>query len=63
MSSCVFVLSQKARTTLKATFTNTNQVHDVIQVIERGVKAEWDAGWMMTIMLHSSMHPTAYQSI
>jgi hypothetical protein len=63
MSSCVFVLSQKARTTLKATFTNINQVHDVIQVIERGVEAEWDAGWMMTIMLHSSMHPTAYQSI
>ena len=62
MSSCMSQLSQKAKTNLETKLTNNIEVSDDIQAIDGVVKVQWETGSMMTVMLHSFMHPTAQHS-
>ena len=47
------------KTKFQTKLPNTIYVSDVIRVIDAAVKAQYEAEWMMTIMLHMILDPTA----
>lgn len=58
-SSCLLLLSDKAKTKVETKFTKKIIVSDVVQVIEGMVTVHCHRICLATIMVHSSMHPTA----
>jgi len=59
MSIFKWLLSEKAKVISVKKYTNKIEVSDVIRVIESAVNAHDESVWTTTIMVHSSMYPTA----
>jgi len=59
MSIFQWLLSDKAKVISVKKYTNKIEVSDVIRVIESAVNAQDESVWTTTIMVHSSMYPTA----
>ena len=53
------LLSGRAQSKLETKFTNKIKVSDVLRVMEGEVSARYQFVCMMTVMLYSSMRPTA----
>jgi len=56
--SCRLLSSQKTQTKLESKLPNKIEVSDIEWVIDDVVEVQREPGWLVTIMLHSYMHPT-----